>query len=96
MAFPHLYPDVSDPHPTFMLGQFDLDDPDRGPVHMLGEAMLRFQKQDGPSIAATTIRRQVSRAGEGSSAFLFGLLAEGPLVTPPDDLLLNLWATEQA
>jgi hypothetical protein len=95
MSSAHFYPDLSDPRPTFMLGQFDLDDTDPGSPFMLGEAMLRFRKRDELSVVATPIHQPVRMADSRSSPFLFGLLAEQPIAQVPDDLILNLWATEQ-
>lgn len=96
MPSSHLYPDPSNPDPTFMMGHFDLDCADRGSLLELGEAMLRVQRQDQPVIRAAPSHHQAGRAGEVSGSFLFGRLAEQPLIAFPDDLILNLWATEQA
>ena len=96
MLSTHLYPAPADPHPTFMLGHFDLDEEDPVSLADFGEAMLRVRKTDRGLIRTIPSHHQSGPACRGTESLLFGLLAEQPLNTLPDDLILNLWATEQA
>lgn len=96
MPSTHLYPDPSDPNPRFMLGHFDLEDADRGSLLDFGEAVLGVQERHRRFIGATPSHHRRGTTNEGTGWFLFGVVAEQPLVAFPDDLILNLWATEQA
>jgi hypothetical protein len=95
MPSTHLYPDPSDLSPMFLSGQFDLDDTDTDSPFMLGEAMLSAQA-DAPPLAVFPVHHHARPEGQESSAFMFGLLPEQPCAALPDDLILNLGATEQA
>jgi hypothetical protein len=96
MTVTHFYPDVCDPSPFFLLGQYDLDAAHPLSPVMLHEAMLGAQTQDQPFISAPHLHCGSGSAGPETTEFLFGLLPEQPFTVFPDKLILNLWATEQA
>jgi hypothetical protein len=96
MSSTHYYPYLSDGCPIFMFGRIDLDHADQGSPVLLGEAMLRVQKDDQPAMFVPHVRAFARLAERGSNAFMFGALREQPFDSLANERLLNLYATEQA
>jgi hypothetical protein len=95
MPAAHIYPDQSASNPTCMFGSFDLDDADAGSALGLGEALLRVKKEARTVAAAHHIHHYAGSANGATSAFMLGTRPEQIVVAVPDEMVLNLWATEQ-
>ena len=90
----NIYPDPFAARSVFMFGLFDMDAAVPESAAALGEAILASEKPS-PAILALFHQHRHAAATGPNGAFMFGINAEQPALTVPNEDIMGLWPGEQ-